>query len=92
MPEPEVRRDPSTGQPVLDQTTGKPLRILRNVPEFLSTQVEGWLLEVIMRPIPRLNKHVVGPVDLRWVLSSPLLESCTGASLAHVLQGSSTSK
>lgn len=53
--EPEVRRDPTTGEPVVDSSTGRPLRIFRNVPEFLSTQVEGWLLEAIMREDSRIT-------------------------------------
>lgn len=53
--EPENRIDPKTGLEQRDPRTGRVLRKFRNIPETLSSKVEGWLLEAIMREDDRIT-------------------------------------
>ena len=53
--EPQARTDPVTGEVVRDPRTGRPLRLFRNIPTTLSTKVEGWYLEAIMREDDRIT-------------------------------------
>ncbi|KAI9816156.1 MAG: hypothetical protein M1826_001882 [Phylliscum demangeonii] len=52
---PEPRKDPATGEVVKDPGTKKTIRMFRNIPATVSSALEGWLIEAILREDSRIT-------------------------------------